>query len=175
MFFSANWDRDFGISYYDRDRAKIEAAHSYNNDLMCNQMVTASGPQCMRDITQADWVSKSDGTLGGVFLENSNNDTQFWYDGQTLRDDWKGNEEIYGINSNQYVMLEVPSDNFSTAVKIDFDVTDDIMSYFQLQYSKSGSFNDKSPEDEYEGAYVPRYDAVTGDPIAVCRARLHPN
>ncbi|MFT6788641.1 MAG: iron complex outermembrane receptor protein [Pseudoalteromonas rhizosphaerae] len=166
VFFSANWDRDFGISYYDRDRAKIEAAHSYNNTLMCNQMMTESGSKCMRDITQADWVSKSDGTLGGVFLENNNNETQFWYDGQTLRDDWKGNEEIYGINSNQYVMLDVPSDNLSTAVKIDFDISDDIMSYFQLQYSKSGSFNSKSPEDEYEGAFVPRYDAVTGDPIA---------
>ena len=61
---------------------------------MCNVMQTADGDQCMRDITQADWVSKSDGIPGGVFLENSRNDTQFWYDGQTLRDDWKGNEEV---------------------------------------------------------------------------------
>ncbi|MFQ3202854.1 MAG: iron complex outermembrane receptor protein [Pseudoalteromonas tetraodonis] len=165
VFVSSNWDRDFGMTFYDRDRAKIEAAHSYDDELMCNQMYTADGYQCMSGITQADWASKSDGTLGGVFLESSRNDTQFWYDGQTLRDDWKGNEEIYGINSSQYVMLDVPSDNFSTAIKVDYDVTDDIMSYFQIQYSKSGSFNDKSPEDEYEGAYVPRYDPVTGDPI----------
>lgn len=166
VYVSTNWDRDFGMSFYDRDRAQVEAAHRYNDDLMCNQMLTADGYQCMSGITQANWKSKSDGTLGGVFLESSRNDTQFWYDGQTLRDDWKGNEEIYGINSQQYVMLDVPSDNLSTAVKIDFDITDDITSYFQLQYSKSGSFNSKSPEDEYENASVPRYDPVTGDPIA---------
>ncbi|MGO2168227.1 MAG: TonB-dependent receptor domain-containing protein [Pseudoalteromonas sp.] len=166
VFFSSNWDRDFGMTFYDRDRAQIEASHSYDDELMCNQMNTATGYQCMRDISQADWMSKSDGTLGGVFLENSKNDTQFWYDGQTLRDDWKGNEEVYGINSSKYVMLDVPSDNLSTAVKIDYDLTDDIMAYGQIQYSKSGSFNSKSPEDEYEGAAVPRYDAVTGDPVA---------
>lgn len=168
-YLSVNWDRDFGMSFYDRKRAQIEDSYSYDDEQMCNQMRTASGLQCMRDITQADWVSKSDGTLGGVFLENSRNDTQFWYDGQTLRDDWKGNEEIYGINSNQYVKLDVPSDNFSTAIKVDFDLTDDIMLYGQIQYSDSGSFNDKSPEDEYESAYVPRFDPVTGEPAGDVR------
>lgn len=165
-YFSANWDRDFGMTFYDRKRAQIEDSYDYDPDRMCNVMQTANGDQCMRDITQADWVSKSDGIPSGVFLENGNNDTQFWYDGQTLRDDWKGNEEIYGINSNQYVMLDVPSDNFSTALKIDFDLTDDVMLYAQVQYSDSGSFNNKSPEDEYEGAFVPRYDPVTGDPLS---------
>ncbi|WP_394192577.1 TonB-dependent receptor plug domain-containing protein [Pseudoalteromonas atlantica] len=168
-YLSVNWDRDFGMSFYDRKRAQIEDSYSYDDEQMCNQMRTASGLQCMRDITQADWVSKSDGTLGGVFLENSRNDTQFWYDGQTLRDDWKGNEETYGINSNQYVKLDVPSDNFSTAIKVDFDLTDDIMLYGQIQYSDSGSFNDKSPEDEYESAYVPRFDPVTGAPAGDVR------
>ncbi|MCO7248949.1 TonB-dependent receptor [Pseudoalteromonas sp. PAR1] len=165
-YFSANWDRDFGMTFYDRKRAQIEDSYDYDPDRMCNVMQTADGDQCMRDITQADWVSKSDGIPGGVFLENSRNDTQFWYDGQTLRDDWKGNEEIYGINSNQYVMLDVPSDNVSAAVKIDYDLTDDVMFYAQVQYSESGSFNNKSPEDEYEGAYVPRYDPTTGEPLA---------
>ncbi|TGE84498.1 TonB-dependent receptor [Pseudoalteromonas sp. KS88] len=168
-YLSVNWDRDFGMSFYDRKRAQIEDSYSYDDDQMCNQMRTASGLQCMRDITQADWVSKSDGTLGGVFLENSLNDTQFWYDGQTLRDDWKGNEEIYGINSRKYVKLDVPSDNFSTAIKVDFDLTNDIMLYGQIQYSDSGSFNDKSPEDEYESAYVPRFDPVTGEPAGDVR------
>ena len=168
-YLSVNWDRDFGMSFYDRKRAQIEDSYSYDDDAMCNQMRTASGLQCMRDITQADWVSKSDGTLGGVFLENSRNDTQFWYDGQTLRDDWKDNEEIYGINSNQYVKLDVPSDNFSSAIKVDFDLTDDIMLYGQIQYSDSGSFNDKSPEDEYESAYVPRFDPATGAPAGDVR------
>ena len=34
----APWDRDFGMTFYDRDRAQIEAAHSYDDELMCNQM-----------------------------------------------------------------------------------------------------------------------------------------
>lgn len=169
VFFSANWDRDFGMAFNDRERAQIEDNYDYDPDRMCNVMLTAQGDQCMRDITQADWVSKSDGIPGGVFLEHKQNDTQFWYDGQTLRDDWKGNEEIYGVNSRKYVMLDVPSDNFSTAIKLDYDLTDDIMAYGQIQYSISGSFNSKSPEDEYESAYVPRFDPSTGEPAGDVR------
>ena len=168
-YFSSNWDRDFGMTFYDRKRAQIEDSYDYDKDRMCNVMQTADGDQCMRDITQADWVSKSDGLPGGVFLENGKNDTQFWYDGQTLRDDWKGNEEIYGINSNQYVMLDVPSDNFSTAVKIDYDLTDNVMFYAQVQYSDSDSFNHKSPEDEYEGATAPQFDPATGEPLGLVK------
>ncbi len=163
VYMSANWDRDFGISYYDRKRAQIEASVGYDQDLLCNTVMTTTGRQCMRDTSQEFWRDRSDGLLGGVFLENGNNDTQFWYDGQTLRDDWKGNEELYGINSAQYVMLDVPSDNLSLALKLDYDITDSTMAYFQVQYSKSGSFNNKSPEDDYEGAEVAYVDPITGE------------
>ena len=70
-------------------------------------LAPTTGDQCMRDTTRADWRDRSDGLPGGVFLESSKNDTQFWYDGTNLRDDWAGNEELYGINSAQYVMLNV--------------------------------------------------------------------
>ncbi len=164
VFFSSSYDRDFGLSFYDRKRAQVEDSYLYDFDEMCNTMLTADGRECMRDITQADWVSKSDGTLGGVFLENSRNDKQFWYDGQTLRDDWKGNEEIYGLNTQQYVQLKVPQDNLSAAVKVDFEITDETKAYAQVHYSRSETFNLKSPEDDYEGAAVSVLDPETGDP-----------
>ena len=167
MYVSANWDRDFGISYYDRKRAQIEADIFYDEDNLCNGVNTTTGDQCMRDTTRADWRDRSDGTLGGVFLESSKYDTQYWYDGTTLRDDWKGNEEIYGIHSAQYGMLNVPSDNFSLALKTDFDITDSTTAYAQVQYSRSGSFNDKSPEDESESDGVAYHDPISGEVIEI--------
>ena len=166
VFVSSSWDREFGLSYSDRKRAQLEDVHGYDSSLMCNTMQNADGDDvCMRDQTPADWASKSDGTLGGVFLESSNNDTQFWYDGQTLRDDWKGNEERYGINSNEYVALKIPNDKFSTAVKLNYDINDSLTAYAQVQLSLTSSFNNKSPEDDYESAYVPTFDAETGDAL----------
>ncbi|CCQ10104.1 TonB-dependent receptor [Pseudoalteromonas luteoviolacea B = ATCC 29581] len=166
-FFSANWDRQFGMSFYDRERAQVEASYRYDEALMCNQMLTFDGYQCMRDITQADWASKSDGTPGGVFLESSRNEKQFWYDGQTLRDDWKGNEERFGVNSDQYVMLKVPSDSFSIAGKADYYLSDDVKVYGQVQLSIDESFNNKSPEDEYEGASQTIYNPDTGERVGL--------
>tara|TARA_B100001059_G_C17831159_1_gene584779 strand:+ start:182 stop:3214 length:3033 start_codon:yes stop_codon:yes gene_type:complete len=163
MYVSANWDRDFGISYYDRKRAQMEADVFYNEDELCNGVGTTTGDQCMRDTTRADWRDRSDGLPGGVFLESSKNDTQFWYDGTNLRDDWAGNEELYGINSAQYVMLNVPSDNLSLALKADFDINDSTTAYAQVQFSKSGSFNNKSPEDTSEGSEVVYINPTTGE------------
>jgi iron complex outermembrane receptor protein len=166
-FFSANWDRQFGMTFYDRERAQIEDSYRYDENLMCNQMQTFDGYKCMRDITQADWASKGDGLPGGVFLESSSNKTQFWYDGQTLRDDWKDNEERFGINSNQYVMLKVPSDSFSVAGKVDYYLSDDVKAYAQVQLSIDESFNDKAPEDTYEGATQTVYNPDTGERLGL--------
>jgi len=164
MYFSTNWERQFGLTFDDRDQAQIEDSYRYNASEGCNQMLTEDGYQCMRDISQADWRSRSDGTLGGVFGEYSKNDTQFWYDESGLRSDWKDNEEKYGINSQQYVALKVPDDALSSAVKINYDITDDLTSYFQVQLSQNHSVNNKSPEDEYEGAYALTLDPETGAP-----------
>jgi len=164
MFFSSSFDKQFGLDYWDRKRAQQEDAYRYDNELMCNQMLTEDGYQCMRDITPADWRNRSDGIFGGVFGESSRNDTQFWYDGTTLRDDWKDNEEKYGIHSNQFVMLKIPDEAASAAIKVDYELTDDIQSYFQVQYARNKSVNHKSPEDEYESAYALTLDPETGEP-----------
>ncbi|GAC17767.1 TonB-dependent receptor plug domain-containing protein [Paraglaciecola arctica] len=167
LYFSTNWDRQFGLRQEDRSRASIEADNGYDNDLMCNTISTAEGDVCLRDTTQDQWRSRSDGTFGGVFLESSNFDTQYWYDGTTLKDDWKGNEELYGIDSDQFVMLKVPSDRFSTALKVDFDLTDDVMFYSQIQVSGNFTDNLKTPEDSYEGEEATFTDRVTGEPGVV--------
>ena len=151
VFVAASYDKEYGLSYWDRDRAQIHDSWSYNSSLMCNEMLTADGDQCMRDITQADWQNLSDDTPGGVFLETSRNDTQFWYDGQTLRNDWRDNEERYGHNYQQYTMLRVPDEKASVALKLDYDLTDDVSFYGQVQFSLTRSENDKTPEGIYDG------------------------
>ncbi|GHF85735.1 TonB-dependent receptor plug domain-containing protein [Thalassotalea marina] len=167
LFFSASFDEQKGLDYWDRKRAQQEDVFRYNAELMCNQMLTENDYQCMRDITKADWRNRSDGLPGGVFGETSRNDTQFWYDGQTLRNDWKDNEEKYGIHANQYEWLKVPDEALSAALKLDFEVTDDVLAYYQIQYSENKSVNVKSPEDDYEGAAALVIDPVTGAPSRV--------
>lgn len=163
LFLASSYDKEYGLTFWDRKRAQQEDSWDYDEDLMCNVMLTENGDQCMRDITKADWRNRSDGILGGVFGESSRNDTQFWYEGQTLRNDWKDNEEKYGINSNQYVMLRVPDEKASVALKLDYDLTDDVMFYGQVQYSYNKSVNDKSPEDSYEGETAITYNQETGE------------
>ena len=161
---SANYDKEFGLVFEDRERAAIETSWDYNYDTMRNEMRTADGWQNMRDITQDQWRSRGDGTFGGVFLENSKYDNEYWYDGQTLNNDWKDNEERYGINTKKFAMLNVPSERVSAAIKVDFDITDDIMFYSQVQWSGNYTVNDKSPEDSYEGEFATYIDRDTGEP-----------
>jgi outer membrane receptor protein involved in Fe transport len=167
LYFSSNWDRQFGLKQSDRKRAAIEADAGYDTDAMCNTILTVEGDVCMRDTTQDQWRDRSDGTFGGVFLESSNFDTQYWYDGTTLKDDWADNEERYGIDSDQFVMIKVPSDRFSTALKVDFDLTDDVMFYSQIQVSGNFTDNLKSPEDSFEGEEATFTDRITGEPGVV--------
>ena len=164
MYLSGTVDRQFGLTSYDRDRAKISDSYRYSSTQMCNQMLTVDGYQCMRDITQNDWVNLSDGRLGGVFGEYSKNDTQFWYDGQTLHNDWKDNEERYGVDFNQWTALKVPDRAIALASKFEYEISDDIQSYFQIQYSENKSLNKGAPEDEYESSYALTIDPETGAP-----------
>lgn len=164
VYFSSTYDKQYGLTYNDRTRAQQQESHSYDDVRMCNQMLTANEPkdgECMRDITQADWRSLSDSIPGGVFHEGKSSIGGFWYDGQTLRDDWV--EEKYGIDTDQYVMLKVPDEGLNTAVKVDFELTDDISFYGQLQHSINKSFNNKSPEGEDESDLVITFDPATGE------------
>ncbi|MDP4984554.1 TonB-dependent receptor domain-containing protein [Pseudoalteromonas tunicata] len=163
LFFSTTIDRQLGISFNDRKRAAIETDYRYNTTKMCNEMNTENDYQCMADITKADWRDRSDGTLGGVFLEASQNGTQFWYDESGLRNDWKDNEERFGVNSAQWEDLKIPEDRMSAAIKFDYDFNSSLSGYFQVQYAQNDSENVKSPEDEYEGAYALVLDPITGE------------
>jgi len=168
MYAAVTKDREFGIKGTQRKNSSTYDSYLYDDDEMCNSMMTADGRQCMRDITQDDWSNLSDGMLGGVFLESSRNDEQFWYDETgTLRNDWRGNEERYGYKYNQFSMIKVPEQALVAAVKVDYDFTTNTQGYFQFQHSKNESVNTKSPEDEYEGADVIIIDPVTGLPDEV--------
>ncbi len=163
VYFSSTYDKQYGLTYQDRKRAQIQESHFYDDERMCNAMLTEAEPrdgECMRDISQADWRSLSDSIPGGVFHEGSGGVGGFWYQGQTLRDDWV--EEKYGIDTDQYVMLKVPDEGINTALKVDFELTDDISFYGQIQHSLNKSFNNKSPESEDESDLVITFDPVTG-------------
>jgi len=176
MYMSANYDKQYGISFEDRKRSQQEASFQYDAEKMCNQMDTENDYQCMRNITAADWRNRSDGMPGGVFLESTKNDKQFWYDETGLRDDWSiQNEEKYGINTEQYVAIKIPDEKASVAVKFDYELTDSISSYFQVQYSETNSENIKSPEDEYENAFAVTIDPVTGELGGVTPGRIDIN
>jgi len=165
LFFSANYDKDYGLKYGDRDRAAQEASFSYDSDTMRNMIRTEDGMKPLYETLMSDWRNRSDGTPGGVFLESSKYDTTYWYDENGQRSDW--NEERDGINTKQFVQLKVPSERISAALKVDFDITDDITFYSQVQWSGNYTVNDKSPEDSYEGESATYTDRVTGEPGVV--------
>ena len=159
LFVAASFDEEKGIYNADRKRAQLEADFDWNASEMCNEMQTASGDQCMRDISESDWRERSDGILGGVFDEGGGN---FWYNENGLQTGWS--EETNGIFSRQWDVIKIPNDQTAAALKIDYEMSDNINAYFQLQYSKNKSFNFKSMEDEYEGGLVATIDRVTGEP-----------
>ncbi len=161
VFIGAEYLKRDDIDWSDRDRASIESSYDYNTSKLCNENNTEDGDQCMRDITQADWRERSDGMPGGVFEENKATDG-YWYDeNNVLRDDWK--EERDGINSRQWDKIRIPSKRYNIAGKIEWDFTDNTTGFFQGHFNRTTSVNYKSPEDEYEGAYVGYTDPDTGE------------
>ncbi len=159
LFLAASYDEEMGIDNKDRDRAQLEADFDWNASEMCNEMQTETGDQCMRDISPSDWRDRSDGILGGVFDEGGGN---FWYNEDGLQTGWS--EERDGIFSRQWDVIKIPNDQIAVAAKIDYELSDNIDTYVQVQYSRNDSFNFKSMEDEYEGGRVATIDRVTGAP-----------
>jgi len=165
VFFSANYDKDYGLKYGDRERAAQEASFDYDSDTMRNMIRTEDGMQPLYETAKTDWRNRSDGIPGGVFLESSKYDTTYWYNENGQQTGW--NEERDGINTRQFVQLKVPSERVSAALKVDFDITDDVMFYSQVQWSGNYTVNDKSPEDSYEGESATYTDRETGEPGVV--------
>lgn len=173
LYIATDYEREYGIKWQDRKRAQIEADYDYNYSLMCNEMATVTGDQCMRDITQADWRSRSDGIRGGVFEEESGGVGGYWYDENGLRDDWR--EEEHGVNTAQYNMLKTPDEALVSALKLTYDVNDDVEFTFQVQYSGNNADNVKSPEDEYERASALYLDPETGEASQVRPGYIDPD
>ena len=165
LYFSSNYDKDYGLKYGDRKRASQEASWEYDGDTMQNMIRTEDGLKPLHETPMSEWRNRSDGIPGGVFLESSKYDTTYWYDGNGQRSDW--NEERDGINTKQFVQLKVPSERVSAALKLDFDITDDLTFYSQIQWSGNYTVNDKSPEDSYEGESATYTDRETGEPGVV--------
>ncbi|MCF6439212.1 TonB-dependent receptor [Pseudoalteromonas luteoviolacea] len=168
LLLSATYIKHFGLDYWDRDRAQQQDDWRYDPKRMCNTMLTAlyqpkqqSAYRCMRDIDQSDWTSLSDALPGGVFNESSSfkPNSGFWFDEQTLRNDWQ--EEVHGLHFNQYNLLQLPSQQLNLAIKNEFDFKSGEQAYFQLHYSKNDSQNIKSPENEDECDLVITYNAYT--------------
>ena len=174
LFFSTTWDRQFGIRFEDRDRARIESSFDYNTSLLCNENNTETGDQCLRDITQADWRERSDGTAGGVFEEgNDDADNGFYYTENGLQRGWI--EERHGLNTEQFDNIKIPNDRLAAAFKVNYDLTDDVKSTFQIHYASNQSVNVKSPEDESESSSVLVLDPITGAPGTVGQRSISPD
>lgn len=165
VYFSTNWDRDFGLKFSDRDRAAVEVAYRYDDETMRNLIQTADGYQPLHSTPRNLWRNRNDGIAGGVFLESSRFDTTYWYDEGGQRTDW--NEEEHGVNTRQWVQLRVPSDRVSAALKLDYDFSDELSFYSQVQWSGNYTVNMKSPENSYEGERATFTDRQTGEPGTV--------
>ena len=160
LFVAATYDEQYGIDNKDRKRAQIEADFDYNTTLLCNEMQTETGDQCIRDVpSPSDWRDRSDGTAGGVFSEGPG---RWWYNENGLQQDWS--EERDGLFSRIWDVVKIPNDQTALAVKVDYELSEATQAYFQVQYSKNNSFNFKSPEDDSEASDVATIDRVTGEP-----------
>ena len=164
LFLASSYDKEYGMTFYDRDRAQLQDSWDYDEDLMCNLMQTEDGDVCMRDTTPSQWRSLSDSIPGGVFNEASSTKDGggYWYNSEGYQGEtWK--EERDGINTNQFVLLRVPDEKASVALKLDYDLTDDVMFYSQMQYSYNRSINTKAPESEDECDSIVTRDLETGE------------
>jgi len=176
MFFGAVFNDEKGIKPYGRDRARIEAYYIYDEDEMCNAVLTEdpAGYLCMRDVPdKRDWRNRSDGIAGGVFEERSSGRAGYWYDESGLRDDWW--EERYGTHTQKYVQLKVPEDRYSLAFKTSYEFANDVKATAQVMYSENNSFNNKSPEDEYDGGEVLILDRDTLEPSTITPGKIDPD
>ena len=90
-----------------------------------------------------------------------------------MRDDWE--EERDGIHTQQFVQLKVPEDRWTVALKTVYDFDNNIKGTFQVMYAENNSFNDKSPEDEYDGGEVLILDRVTLEPGTLTPGKISPD
>jgi outer membrane receptor protein involved in Fe transport len=174
MFFGATYDDQQGIFWEDRDRALIQSSYDYNTTLLCNEMNTASGDQCMRDISMSDWSERSDGIPGGVFEEgNDDLNEGAWYNESGLQIGWV--EERDGINPYIWDKIKIPEERYAAAFKTNYEFSEKVTGVFQVIYSENKSLNIKSPEDDSESSDVIIINPDTGEPGEVRPGSISPN
>jgi len=170
----ASYDKQYGIDPSDRERANLETDFDYNNSLLCNEWATASGDQCERDITPADWRNRSDNLPGGVYEEGSSNavaDGGFWYDdNNVLQTGWV--EDRDGFYVLQWELIKIPDEQVNLAIKMDYDISETTNAYFQLHYNENSSFNHKTPENYEENDTRATFDRITGEPGTIQPGRI---
>ncbi|MEL4279196.1 MULTISPECIES: TonB-dependent receptor domain-containing protein [Shewanella] len=168
IFASATYDKQHGLFATDRERALYESSFAYDAKQMCNAMNTVDGDQCMRDITRDDWRERSNDIVGGRFKSNS-----WWYDGTELKTDFK--EERDGYNGYTTGLLKVPEDTLAAAVKMNYDLSDDVRANVQVQFSRNNAFRRTDAEgQDYNDAEL-YIDPVTGLPGTIAAGSISPN
>lgn len=169
IYATATYNKDDGLFAADRDRAQYESSYAYDKKQMCNAMNTVDGDQCMRDISPADWRERSDNTVGGTFEGDS-----WWYDkDNVLRPDFV--EERDGFSAYPYEILKVPTDQLATAIKLDYDLSDDVRANVQVQYSKNNAVRQTTAEgQDYNDAEL-YIDPATGLPNTLAPGSIKPS
>ncbi|GAA0340516.1 TonB-dependent receptor [Bowmanella denitrificans] len=169
LYVGATWDRQFGLAWGDRERARYESSFDYDTEKMCNANNTIDGDQCMRDISMDDWRERSDNTAGGTF----EGDDWFYHPQNGLTEGFV--EERDGANLSVYERLKVPSDRVAAAFKVNYDLTDDVRANFQVQYSNNQSLNIKDPEGQDYNDTELVIDPITGEASEQAAGSISPD
>ncbi|SUI60636.1 TonB-dependent receptor plug domain-containing protein [Shewanella morhuae] len=168
IYASATYDKQYGLFASDRSRSKYESSFEYDTKTMCNAMNTVDGDQCMRDITPDEWRERSNDINGGRFETNA-----WWYDGANLKPDFK--EERDGYNTYETALLKVPEDSLSAAIKMNYDISDDVKANVQVQFSRNTAFRRTDAEgQDYNDAEL-YIDPITGLPGMIDAGTISPN
>ncbi|WP_102796430.1 TonB-dependent receptor domain-containing protein [Bowmanella denitrificans] len=169
LYAAVTWDRQFGLLAWDRDRSQYESSFDYDAEKMCNANNTIDGDQCMRDITMDDWRERSNDISGGRFESNS-----WWYDADNnLREDFK--EERDGYDTYEWDILKIPVDKLASALKVNYDLTDDLRGTFQIHYAKNKSGRTNSPEGQDYNDDELRINPLTGASELVMPGTISPD
>ncbi|MCH1928670.1 TonB-dependent receptor [Shewanella sp. A25] len=168
IYASATYDKQYALLATDRSRALYESSFAYDEAQMCNAMNTVDGDQCMRDISRDDWRERSNDIVGGRFKSNA-----WWYDGSELKTDFE--EERDGYNGYTTGLLKVPEDTLAAAVKMNYDLSDDVSANVQVQFSRNTAFRRTDAEgQDYNDAEL-YIDSVTGLPGMIAAGSISPN
>ncbi|MBN7820273.1 TonB-dependent receptor domain-containing protein [Bowmanella yangjiangensis] len=169
MLAAVTWDRQFGLLAWDRDRSQYESSFDYDAEKMCNANNTIDGDQCMRDITMDDWRERSNDISGGRFEGNA-----WWYDADNnLKEGFK--EERDGYDTYEWDILKIPVDKLASAIKVNYDLTDDLRGTFQIHYAKNKSGRTNPPEGQDYNDDELRINPETGASELIIPGTISPN